>query len=462
VDILDRARSSVSSLSRQQGLLIGGGAVAAVTAVIELLQHFVPVLSLGVLYMFAVLPVAVFSGTTAAVLIAVASMLAFNFFFLPPLYTFTLADPSNWFSLGVFVVTAVLVSELASRSRRRATESDLLADIATSLLERGPVAEELDRIADRIARAVQARAAHIDLGAPYQPGPGQQVVPLEVHGRVIGGLRLDSPSPQAVRGGGRIIGGLASLVAVAIDRDRLQREAMEAEALRRSDAMKTALLRAVSHDLRSPLMAILTSASALDRADLDLAPEDRRDLLRTIRAESERLDRIVSNLLDLSRLQASAAVPDLALWSVDDLVVQAIADLPDSSRVRSSLGDSATVVRVDGHQVERVLINLLENALKYSPPDEPVRIQVGGTHTEVHIRVIDHGPGIGGEEAQLIFEPFQRGGKVAGTRGAGLGLAIAKGFAEANGGRVWVESRSGQGATFVLALPVAAGVEAAV
>ncbi|HYW28924.1 MAG TPA: ATP-binding protein [Gaiellales bacterium] len=462
MSITGRARTTAPTIGRRQGLILGAAAVAAVTAVIELLQHFVPVLSLGVLYMFAVLPVAVFSGTAAAVLIAVASMLAFNFFFLPPLYTFTLADPSNWFSLGVFVVTAVLVSELASRSRRRATESDLLADIATSLLERGPVAEELDRIADRIGQAVQARAAHIDLGTEVAPGPGEQVVPLEVGGRVIGRLRLDRPSPQAVRGGRRIIGGLASLVGVAIDRDRLQQEALEAEALRRSDAMKTALLRAVSHDLRSPMMAILTSASALDRADFDLGDDDRRDLLHTIRTEGERLDRIVSNLLDLSRLQASAATPDMSLWSVDDLVVQAISDLPDSSRVRSVLGDASAVVRVDGHQVERVLVNLLENALKYSPGDEPVQVQVGGTHHEVHIRVIDHGPGISGEDARLIFEPFQRGGATGGIRGAGLGLAIAKGFAEANGGRLWVESRSGQGATFVLALPVAAGVGAAV
>src|SRR5262249_21690633 len=158
-------------------------AVAAVTAVIELLQHFVPVLSLAVLYMFAVLPVAVFSGTTAAVLVAVASMLAFNFFFLPPLYTFTLADPSNWFSLGVFVGTAVLVSELATRSRRRATESELLADIATSLLERGPVAEELDRIADRVAGALQARSAEIDLGASATAAAGETIVPLTVRER---------------------------------------------------------------------------------------------------------------------------------------------------------------------------------------------------------------------------------------------------------------------------------------
>jgi two-component system, OmpR family, sensor histidine kinase KdpD len=462
MSITGRERMTATTIGRRRGLILGAVSVAAVTAVIELLQHFVPVLSLAVLYMFAVLPVAVFSGTWAAVLIAVASMLAFNFFFLPPLYTFTLADPTNWFSLGVFVVTAVLVSELASRSRRRATESDLLADIATSLLERGPVAEELDRIADRVAQAVQAQAAHIDLGAEVAPGPGEQVVPLEVGGRVIGWLRLDHPSHQAVRGGRRIIGGLASLVGVAVDRDRLQQEALEAEALRQSDAMKTALLRAVSHDLRSPMMAILTSASALDRADFDLADEDRRELLHTIRAEGERLDRIVSNLLDLSRLQASAATPDMSLWSVDDLVVQAISNLPDSSRVRSVLGDASAVVRVDGHQVERVLVNLLENALKYSPGDEPVQVQVGGTQHEVHIRVIDHGPGITGEDARLIFEPFQRGGATGRIRGAGLGLAIAKGFAEANGGRVWVESRSGQGATFVLALPVAAGVEAAV
>ena len=351
------------------------GALALVTGAIELLEGHVPVLSLAVLYLLAIIPIAVAWGTVYAVGMAVGSMLAFNFFFLPPLYTLTLQDSRNWFALLVFLVTAVVVSELAGRSRRRAEEAE------AALLALRELTEE---------------------------------------------------------------------------RERLAAEALEAEALRRSDAMKTALLRAVSHDLRSPLMAILTSAGALAHGELSLAEEDRRELVETILGEAGRLDRLVRNLLDLSRLQAGAAAPEPGDWPVDDLVLQALDGVEAGSRVEVSLPeDDAPLVRADLHQAERVVANLVENALRYSPADEPVRVQVRGTGSEVLVRVVDHGPGIPPAEAERIFEPFQRGSLTGPTRGAGLGLAIARGFADANGGRVWVESHAGQGATFVLALPLA-------
>ena len=355
------------------------GALALVTGAIELLKGHVPVLSLAVLYLLAIIPVAVAWGLAYGVGTAIGSMLAFNFFFLPPLYTLTLADSRNWFALLVFLFTAVVVSELATRSRRRAEEAEA---------------------------ALQA------------------------------------------------------LREVTAERERLAEEALEAEALRRSDAMKTAVLRAVSHDLRSPLMAILTSAGALAHGELSLGAEDRRELADTILGEAERLDRIVRNLLDLSRLQAGAAAPDPGDWPVDDLVLQVLDDVEVGSRVEVVLPeDDPPLVHADLHQAGSVLANLVENALRYSPPEEPVRVQVRQIGSEVLVRVVDHGPGIPPEEAARIFEPFQRGSGTATARGAGLGLAIARGFAEANGGRVWVESHTGQGATFVLALPVAAQVK---
>jgi two-component system sensor histidine kinase KdpD len=242
---------------------------------------------------------------------------------------------------------------------------------------------------------------------------------------------------------------------MAIDRERLAREAFETETLRRSDAMKTAILRAVSHDLRTPLMAILTSASALDRPDFALSEEERGELLETVLEEARRLDRLVGNLLDLSRLQAGAAPPHLELVSVDDLVVEALESLgEDAARIDVSLPDDPPAVRVDAQQVQRALANLLENALKYSSSAEPVQVRVASTSSEVLLRVIDRGPGVAAGDVERIFAPFQRGSVPSG-RGAGLGLAIAQGFAEANEGRVWVESHEGQGATFVLALPVA-------
>jgi two-component system, OmpR family, sensor histidine kinase KdpD len=430
--------------------------VFAVTGVIALLKPHVPVLSLSVLYLLAVLPVAVVWGLAYSLAVSVGSMLAFNFFLLPPLYTFTLADSRNWFALAVFLVTAVVVSELAAGLRRRAQESALLAEVATSLLERGEVSGELERIAAAAAQALQVERAQIRLGEVTAPIRDAESYALTVGARRVGTIDLERPRPGGAPARRRLLPALASLLGVAIDRERLASEALEAEALRRSDAMKTAVLQAVSHDLRTPLMAILTSASALSQPELEISQTDRDDLLGTIRVEAGRLDRLVGNLLDLSRLQAGAAQPEPVAWPVDDLVVQALGELGAiAERVEVSLPETSPLARVDPSQVERVIANLIENALKYSSAAEVVRVQVTTGPSEVVIRVIDHGPGVSPDERARIFEPFQRGARAGGVRGAGLGLAIARGFAEANAGRVWVESREGQGATFVLALPAA-------
>jgi K+-sensing histidine kinase KdpD len=347
------------------------GAIALITGAIELLKGHVPVLSLAVLYLLAIIPVAVAWGIVYAVGTAIASMLAFNFFFVQPLYTFTIADTKNWFALLVFLVTAVVVSELATRSRRRAEE---------------------------------AEAA------------------------------------------------LAALRRLTEERERLAGEALEAEALRRSDALKTALLRAVSHDLRSPLTAILASADALASPGLTLAADDRLGLAETIRDEATRLDRVVEQLLDLSRLEAGSAEPHRELWHVDELVGQALNGLgADAGRVRLDIGSETPPVEVDAAQIERVLANLLENALRYSPPGSNVLLRAELGATELRIHVIDSGAGLPDEQREALFQPFQRG---AVGHGSGLGLAIARGFAEANGGRLWAQDDPG-GGHLVLTLPLA-------
>lgn len=448
VPIREQAKGALGAGGWLTGALAGAAAVAFVTAVIAGLEHYVPVLSLGSLYVFAVLPIAVLWGRAHAVAVSVASMLAFNWFFLPPVHTFTLADSRNWFALAVFVITAIVVSDLAARSRRRAREASLLAEIATSLLERGTVGGELERVAAEVARVLQVEQVRIELGE----GPGGVV--LSADGRRVGTIRLSGRETGDAAARRRLLPALSSLLGVAIDRERLAGEALEAEALRRADVIKTALLRAVSHDLRTPLMAISTAAGALARPDLEIDDADRAELLATILAASDRLDHLVGNLLDLSRLQAGAAEPERELLDLEELVVGALDELGEPGRrVEATFPDALPEVRVDAHQIRRVLVNLLENALKYSPPEEPVRMQVTATPSEAVVRVIDHGPGVAPDERERIFEPFHRGSVSGEARGAGLGLAIARGFAEANGGRIWVESRSGQGATFVLALP---------
>jgi two-component system sensor histidine kinase KdpD len=343
------------------GLLASAGAVVFVTAAIAVVKRWVPVLSLGVLYIFAVLPVAIFWGLGLACLVSVASMLAFNWFFLPPTHTLQLKDAANWAVLAVYLVTAVVVSALAARARRRA------------------------ELAEAREREASARAA----------------------------------------------------------------AELEAEALRRSDALKTVLLHAVSHDLRSPLTAIVAAASSLSNPDVSLDEVDRAELVATIRAEADRLDRLVGNLLDLSRLRSGVAHPHPELWPVDDLVARALEELGDGGdRIDVDLDPDVQPVFVDAVQIERVLVNVLDNALKFSPAGTRVTLHVAEHGPDVLLHVLDEGPGVEGEGQ--LFEPFQSAGEAA---GAGLGLAIARGFAEANGAHVWAEEDAH--GHFVVALPVA-------
>jgi two-component system sensor histidine kinase KdpD len=438
------------------GVLASVAAVTVVTAAIELFKIWVPVLSLGVLYLFAVLPIAITYGLGLAVVTSVASMLAFNWFHLPPVHTFTLADSSNWFSLAVYLTTAVVVSELAARSRRRAAaaeqrerESALLAELATDLLRGHGLDEELPAIAGRAARVLGVSSADIELGQRRRRPAGEAPYPLEAAGRTVGAIyTATDPNVDAQR---RFLPALAALLAVAEDRDRLEREALEAETLRRSDLVKTALLRAVSHDLRTPLTGIRTAVGALRNPTLHLSDSDRDELLDTIEVDSERLSKLVADLLDLSRLEAGSAAPDRELWSLDDLVRDAIDEL--GARDRVDVVGEPPLVEVDPVQIQRVLANLMENAIKYSPPDARVLVRITATRKEAIVRVVDQGPGLPESELERVFEPFYRHASDQ-QAGAGLGLAIARGFAAANGGRVWAESRPQQGATFALALPV--------
>jgi two-component system sensor histidine kinase KdpD len=181
-----------------------------------------------------------------------------------------------------------------------------------------------------------------------------------------------------------------------------------------------------------------------------LDADEQRELLATVRRELARLERYVENVLDLSRLEAGAATPSPALWTVDALTVQALAGLPGAERVELELGDHLPPVQIDAAQIERALANMLENALRFSPADSTVSVRAESRGAEVIVRIEDSGPGVPAADASAIFEPFRRSTR---SRGAGLGLAIARGFVEANGGRVWVESAPGGGASFALTLP---------
>jgi len=432
------------------GVVASAAAVALVTAAIALIERVVPVISLGALYLFAVLPIAVVWGLELAIAVSIASMLAFNWFLLPPTHTFQLRDGANWLALAVFLVTAVVVSALAAHARRRRDdaeqrrrEADVLAEAAGDLLRGTELSAELEKLAQLTAGVLGVRSARIELG----PQPGG--VPIEVNRRRVATLFVDEPlDPMVAR---RFLPALAALLAVAVGRADLEAEALEAEALRRTDVVKTALLRSVSHDLRSPLTAIRASAEAMGSAELQLDAADRAALVTAIREEAERLDRVVANLLDASRLEAGAVESHRELWSVEELVGQALDSVrADAGRIIVDLPADLPPVNVDAGQIERAIANLISNALRFSPPGSPVVVRVEQGATELRIHVVDRGPGIAAEERGAIFQPFHHG---AGG-GSGLGLAIARGFAEANGGRLWTQEDP-VGGHFVLALATA-------
>ncbi len=373
-------------------------AVALVIGLVYLLRPVAPTLSLGVLFILAVLAVAVLWGLGYAIAAALGSMVAFNFLFLAPVHTLTLADGRNWTALAVYVVTAVVASELATRARRRAGEAEqreretaVLADAAGWLLQSIPV-EEIRQRADTVLGQGDADARH----------------------------RFDAA--------------LALLVELAEERERIA-------TLSRSDAIKTAVLQSVSHDFRTPLATISAAVDGLESTELTLSAADRRDLLATMRVEVTRLTRLVGNLLDLSRLQVGAAAPRLGLWPTDELLARAIAEVHDPGRVELTIPDGLPAALVDDVQIQRVLVNLIENALKFSTG--PVQLTA---------RAI---------EGQLVVEVLDSGG--AGSPGAGLGLSIARGFAAVNGGSVELEPRASGGMVARLVLiadPVPAEVGA--
>jgi len=423
------------------GIPAAAGAVAVVSALIATLEPHVPVLSLGVLYVFAVLPVAVLWGTPLALAVSVASMLAFNWFFLPPKHTFQLQDAANWAALAVYCVTALVVGLLGARTRRRSADAEqrrreahVLAEAAADLLRGTPEERALERLQEPLAAALRVDVLRLAAGEQAAQAD-ERALPVTAGGKVVATLLVDDGLDVDGQAAARLLPALGALFA-------LQADALETEALRRSDALKTALLRSVSHDLRSPLTAILASAGALANANLQLDADDRNELAVAIREEAQRLDHVVADLLDLSRLEAGAVEPHLELWSADELVAQS---LDGSVRVHVELDESAPPVRVDGAQVERALSNLIDNALKFSPPDSPVLVRVEHGATELRIHVVDHGPGVRGADRARLFEPFR-------GEGTGLGLAIARGFAEVNGGAVWAQDDP-TGGHFVLALP---------
>jgi two-component system, OmpR family, sensor histidine kinase KdpD len=436
------------------GLLVAVLAVAAITALIFPLRQISPAESNGVAYLLAVLLVSTFWGLWMGLFTSLLSAAAFNYFHLPPTGRFTIADSRHWVALGVFLVAAVVASSVAELARSRAVEAeqrrreaDLAAELARVLLGASDLPDALAPAAQRIAQAFDLPSCRLVLDAV---GGDERIaaIPLERGEERLGTLLVPRGSEQS---GAAVRPALEALLAAALEREALTREVVETRALRRSDEIKTAVLRAVSHDLRSPLTAIVTSAEAL--ATPALAADERRELAAGIGTESARLARLIDKLLELSRLQAGAAEPHRDWCSVEELLREAVESAgiaPD--RLRLVVDRDLPLILADAGQLERAFANLLENAARYSA-GQPISVRARVTGGRLLVRVVDRGPGISRADQERIFEPFFRAAD-GGDAGSGLGLAIVRGFVEANGGHVHVESLPGQGASFVVELPL--------
>jgi two-component system, OmpR family, sensor histidine kinase KdpD len=437
--------------------------VAIATAAIYPLKNIAPVVSLSVVYLPAVLLVSAYWGLPLGLLTSLLSAGAFNFFHLPPVGRFTIADSRNWWALGAFMLVAVVVSTMAelARSRaleadRRRAEADLAAALARELLAGSQTADALAAAARRVAEALGLSSASIELGVAAGDERRQALALSGADGAQIATLLV----PRGLTGDAEqrlvayVVPAVGALVAIALRRDALQAEAVETAALRRSDDVKTAVLRAVSHDLRTPVTAIVAAGHALGTDSLSAA--ERSELSAAVVQEGEQLAALVDKLLDLSRLQAGRAEPRQDWVSLEDVVLAAREGLPEAAgQVRLSIEPDVPPVRADAAHLERAFANLLENALRYSG-GLPVSVHVRRSGSRVVVRVVDQGPGISPTERGRIFEPFYRVAASTGepSGGSGLGLAIAKGFVEANGGTITVDSLPGQGSSFVVSLPV--------
>ncbi|MHB8531277.1 MAG: sensor histidine kinase [Solirubrobacteraceae bacterium] len=481
---------------RRLGVLAAVASVALCTLIVYPLDHVAALASLSVVYLPAVLIVSIIWGGGLGILTALLSAAAFNFFHLPPTGQFTIRDSRNWVALITFFAVAGIASQVAEVARARTRdaqerrrEADLAAEMARLLLRGNSLEETLPAAAARLAQTLELSSAAIlmetvagderSIAFPLREGSAR------IGTMVVGG---DASEANLRRLQERVVPALEALLSAALERERLLGGVVETAALRRADNVKTALLRAVSHDLRSPLTAIAAAGEAV--ASPSISAAERAEMAAVIGEETQRLARLVDNLLDLSRLEAGAAEPHRAEVPVEELLRASAAEIGAGDGFSLSLDPGLPLVRVDAVQMERAFVNVLENARRHSgghpvsvraravrsllgtpvgagedrggrstralPQDGGPQLRAGRPRGDrVVVRVVDRGPGIPPAQLERVFEPFYRAGTPGGEhRGSGLGLAIARGFTEANGGTLHVESLPGQGATFVFELPL--------
>jgi len=511
----------VASVIRYGSALL---ALGLTTAALVPVRESVGLLNIAMVYLVVVICITVFAGRRAGILASLLGFLLFNFFQVPPYYTFQVTDLHNILALFVFLGVSLLISwlvasgrEQASDAQRRAEDVSRLYELSQAIIGAQRMEDVLPAIAGKVRDVFEAQACWIllpderrqlvvqahspDEARPLtrdeiasaewaflqdkpleqggaspsfrgRPSEGRVAfAPLRGAGRVIGVLAIASkingrPLTQAER---TVLATFAGQAAVALERLSLLREAQRAETLARTDELKSALMSAVSHDLRTPLASIMASVTSLMDPDVEWDEETRRDFLQGIHDEAHRLNRLVGNLLDMSRIEGGALHPERDWYSIGEVVESVVERLEPrlvGRPVTVRLQEELPLARFDFTQIDQVLTNLVENAINHTPPGTPITIEARGAAGGLEVSVEDAGPGIPPEHLPHLFDKFYRVGKRTQRSGTGLGLAISKGLVEAHGGVIRVANRPGGGLKVDFTLPVEqppashAGIEA--
>jgi two-component system, OmpR family, sensor histidine kinase KdpD len=454
--------------------------VAAVTVMLYFVQHHINAENIALFYLVAVLLCAVTAGRAPAVLGAVVSFLVFKFFFVEPRFTLTVDNITDPWQLFSFVAAALIAGALTLHAREQtavaraqAREMAILYDVSQS------ISAELDF--ERIAPVIVETARQL-LGCPAcqlllaQPDGGLELLvargdwpayyqsidsPLRAGEQVLGVLRIGVTPEQIALNPNqrRLLDTLANQAALALERGRLAQAAARAEALAESDRLKSTLISAVSHDLRTPLASITAAADELMAEDVQWTRPAILDFAQIIKGEATQLYHLVVNMLDLTRIEAGVLRPQRGWYNIAEIidrVLQRLSPKLEGHPVELHVPDDLPLMPVDYVQLEQVLWNLLQNALAYAPPGSPLLIAATQQADSIILHVGDHGPGIPLDERTRVFEKFYRlpQAQPAGLHGAGLGLAICKGVIEAHGGEIAILDRAGGGTLITIRLPL--------
>ncbi|MFD3792925.1 DUF4118 domain-containing protein [Streptomyces californicus] len=420
------------------------------------------------LFLFLTVAAALLGGLRPALASAAVGCMLLNYWFTPPTHTWTVQDPENLVAIVIFFAVAVAVSSVVDLAARRThqaarlrAESEILSFLAGSVL-RGETALDalLERVRETFAMesvALLERSSDVEpwtRAGAVGPAPVSRPDDADVDMPVGDNLALALSGRVLPAEDRRVLGAFAAQAAVVLDRQRLVGEAEQARRLAEGNRIRTALLAAVSHDLRTPLAAIKAAVSSLRSDDVAWSDEDEAELLEGIEDGADRLDHLVGNLLDMSRLQTGTVTPLIREIDLDEVVPMALGGVPEGS-VELDIPETLPMVAVDPGLLERVVANIVENAVKYNPGREPVAVAASALGGRVELRVVDRGRGVPDEAKDRIFEPFQRYGDAPRGAGVGLGLAVSRGFAEAMGGTLDAEDTPGGGLTMVLTLAAA-------